>query len=202
MQKPIILTDIDDCCLSWIDGFRAYASRKLGREIVGYPSTWDMNEWLGTKDTASDMVYDFNHGEPEFGELPPVANAVANLKYLHSVHYNIFAVTCCSSNSETIRLRKQNLLNVFGPIFSDVICLDLGQSKKPTLSAFKDYNVHAWVEDKPQTAKEGKELEFPTFLIRCGHNRDHENKFPTDFHYVDCWNGITGKLRSEGKFVS
>jgi hypothetical protein len=197
-MKPLILTDVDDCLLSWIAGFRKYCTKVLGRKIVGLPGDWDMSGWLGLKDEvtnkgeifrtatqqATQLVHDFNHGKWEFGILPPIADAQVFLPTLHRRGFEVVAITCCSHSEATITLRKANLYHVFGDIFQEVICQPLGTSKTKNLSRFKDRNVVAWVEDKPSAALEGHSLGYPSYLMRQDHNAQYDGK---ELKRVDSW---------------
>ena len=195
-MKPLILTDVDDCLLSWIGGFRKYCSAVLGREIVGKPATWDMSEWLGvaTPEIATQMVDDFNHTDWRFGTLSPIANAQIFLPALHKRGFEIKAITCCSHNDGAIALRKVNLYHVFGDIFSEVICQPLGTHKTENLKRFKDRNVVAWVEDKPSAALEGYALGYPTFLMEQDHNLEYRKGNPTNITVVDDWCHISNAV--------
>ena len=75
----------------------------MQREIKGEPTSWDMLEWLGVPsiDHVDKLIEDFNHGEWEFGTLPPKSEALPNLKLLHENDIDIIAITCCSENHTT-----------------------------------------------------------------------------------------------------
>lgn len=200
MQKPVILTDIDDCCLDWISGFRMYASRVLNRTIAESPSDWSMQSWLGfqgqpdAQAKVDSMVEDFNHGSWEFGCLPPVNKAEKFLPLL-AKDFNIIAITCCSVDPATVALRKANLYHVFGPIFQEVICQPLGTKKIDNLSKFRDRKVVAWVEDKAEAAVHGAQLGYPSFLVEQEHNKKFraENPYGPVNHVRD-WSDISGYI--------
>lgn len=196
MDKPLILTDVDDVCLNWIAGFRMYASRVLGHKITGLPQSWDMSEWLGvaTSDEATAMVNDFNHGKWEFGCLPPVADAEKWLPRLAKDH-DIIAITCCSTDPATVALRRANLYHVFGDIFQDVICQPLGTNKTTNLLKHGHRNVVAWVEDKAEAAMHGHKVGYRSFLMHQDHNKKHRDENPHGpLHYVKDWSAINDLL--------
>lgn len=200
MQKPVILTDIDDCCLDWISGFRMYASRILQRPITGSPKDWSMQSWLGfrgeenAQEKVDQLVRDFNHGAWEFGCLPPVAKAEKFLPQL-AKDYDLVAITCCSSEAATVALRHANLYHVFGPIFQEVICQPLNTKKIENLAKFKDRRVVAWVEDKAEAAVHGAELGYPAFLVEQEHNKAYRKANPYGLvNPVKDWTAISGYI--------
>lgn len=196
MNKPLILTDVDDVALNWIAGFRTFASRVLGRVVTGLPKTWNMDTWLGVADgVAMEMVKQFNHGDPEFGRLPPTADAEKYLPQL-AKRCDIVAITCCDTAPTPVALRKQNLDNVFGKgTFQDVICQPLGTKKIDNLSIFKDRNVIAWVEDKHEAALHGLEMGYRSFLVEQDHNKDYREKNPTGpLIHVKSWADIAAVI--------
>jgi hypothetical protein len=173
-----------------------YCSRKLGREIVGKPASWEMASWLGVDSTeeSAKMIHDFNHGEWEFGCLPPTALAEKVLPKL-AKDFEILAITCCSTDPATVALRKANLYHVFGPIFSDVVCQPLGTKKIENLLKHKHRNVVAWVEDKPEAALHGHEMGYPSFLIHQDHNKDYREKnLEGPLNHVTNWAAIGNLL--------
>lgn len=195
-QKPVILTDIDDCCLDWISGFRMYASRVLDRNIVGTPSDWGMQSWLGIYDAnkINALVEAFNHGEWEFGCLPPVNKAEIYLPML-AKDFDLIAITCCSIDPATVALRKANLYHIFGPIFTAVICQPLGTTKIDNLSRYLDRTVVAWVEDKAEAAVHGTELGYPSFLVEQEHNKAFRANNPHGrVNFVRDWTEISGYI--------
>lgn len=201
MKKPLILTDIDDCCLSWITGFRLYASRVLGYEVKGEPDHWNMQAWLGMEGTpdaakkVADLVHDFNHGAWEFGCLPDICDSVENLRQLHFRGFDIIGITCCSDQAITEALRRANLFHVYGNIFRDVVCLPLGTPKTAALSVYSQENVRCWVEDKPSAALEGYELGYKSFLMKCGHNLQYrEGTQDSPLLFVESWDEISKEL--------
>jgi hypothetical protein len=197
MNKPVILTDVDDVKLNWIEGFRSYASRVLGRKITGLPQGWEMAEWLGVAGPkeSNQLVHDFNHGSPEFGRLPPLAEAEIYVPYL-AKYCDIVAITCCSTDPTTVALRKQNLDYVFGKnTVKDLICQPLGTNKIDNLSIFKDRNVIAWVEDKSEAAIHGHELGYRSFLMKQDHNKAYREANPNGpLTYVSSWREIANVI--------
>lgn len=192
----IILTDVDDVLLSWVEGFKFFASHKLGRKITGLPDQWDVSKWLGLTDAkeSGELIHEFNTTAWEFGCLPETANSRDNLRTLKRLGANFIAITCCSTNEVTVALRNANLYHMFGPIFERVHCLPLGSSKLEVLKQYQNENVIAWVEDKYESAADGKSCGYETFMIRCSHNRKHEAEFTNDVNWVDSWDQITEKL--------
>lgn len=170
-----VLLDCDDVLLNWLDGFGSYCSDKLGKEVCPRgPDDWVMDKWLGTEPHETiQLIEEFNTSE-QFGQLLPVEGAVRNV---HSIIaalgplVRLHVITSCSSELETVRLRKANLRRYFGPIFDAVHCLDLGQSKAKILNAFDAPCV--WFEDNLKNALLGVEAGHRTFMRQTSHNARH-----------------------------
>jgi len=196
MSKPIILTDIDDVCLDWLGGFIYYAEHMLGRKLEGRPDTWDLDAWLGVaKGEGDKMVHNFNHDAWEFGCLPAIAFAEMLLPRFVEKGIKIIGITSCSTSQQCQFLRKANLFHSIGKdIFSEVHFLPLKTTKRGVLAQFKDEDVIAWVEDKAESAMDGKDFGYQNFLVRRAHNRDFEAKNPDALLYVDDWRDISKML--------
>lgn len=190
-MEKMILTDVDETLLNWSGGFKAFASKKLNRPIRGQSGDWDMSGWLGTtKAEAEAMVTEFNEGDFLFGTLKPLPHAKAAVKTLADKGYSFVAITSCSPSPITHALRKANLYNVFGDVFTEVVCLALGESKLPHLKRFGPAH---WVEDKFSNAIHGLEAGHTSYMIRAHHNLKFEaEKAP--LNWVNDWREIIPKV--------
>lgn len=164
----MILTDVDGVLLDWFAGFRAYLVG-LGIQVKsGDPDDWSMVGWAPlTSPEIQAHIATFN-SSPAFGQLKPYLGAVEVLRKLWSSGHDIVAITSCSSDPEVIKLREENLRRAFGPIFKEVICLPLMESKVPSLQRFPE---SIWVEDSLHGAKAGVEAGHWTFILDKPYNQ-------------------------------
>ncbi len=166
MRHTIVL-DCDDVLLDWLGGFRNWASEHLGRKIEGMPDDWHMETWLGvTEDVCVEMIREHNASEA-FGNLKavPGARKVVNR---WARFYNLHVVTSCSSDPQTVRMRKDNLHREFGDVFDAIHCLDLGQPKDKLLQAFRPGST--WIEDNYKNAMLGAKVGLQPFMRERPHN--------------------------------
>lgn len=169
-----VLLDCDDVLLNWLEGFAEYCSGQLGREISRRgPDDWVMDKWLGTEPHETiQLIEEFNSSD-DFGKLSPVEGAVNALNTLiatNGARVRFHVVTSCSSDWDTVEMRKANLKRYFGPIFDSVHCLDLGTSKATLLHAFEP---GIWVEDNLKNALAGVKAGHRVFMRQTSHNHRH-----------------------------
>ena len=189
MPKTILL-DCDDVLLNWLDGFRKYCASKLGKEICDRgPKDWVMDEWLGTEPHETiQLIQEFNSSE-EFGNLDPVKGAPPILKAtaLHT-QVRMHVITSCSSDWDTVEMRKANLKQHYGDIFDSVHCLDLGQPKDKILHSFSPC---VWFEDNIKHALAGVRFGHKVFMRQTSHNLRHkEEAEAAGITWFDDWRKI------------
>lgn len=173
-----VLLDCDDVLLNWLEGFRLYCSAKLDYDICERgPSDWVMDDWLGTEPHETiQLIEEFNASD-DFAKLSPVEGAVNAINGLTAARAHgdldvrLHVLTSCSSDWDTVEMRKKNLRLYFGSVFDSVTCLDLGQSKEQILHAFDAPCV--WVEDNLKNALIGVKAGHKTFMLQTSHNHRH-----------------------------
>jgi hypothetical protein len=170
--EKLILVDCDDVLLDWLSGFRDFCSHALGRKIEGFPGEWKMHSWLEIEpDDVKRLILEFNDGAPEFGALPPTNNAENVIPALAADGWRFLVVTSCSASRKVVELRRRNLAAVFGDVFEDVVCLDLGTPKTDVLSTLPP---SWWVEDNYRNACDGASVGHRPVMLRKKHNADFE----------------------------
>lgn len=169
-----VLLDCDDVLLNWLEGFAFFCSEKLSKVIdTRGPDDWVMDKWLGTEPHETiQLIEEFNSSE-HFGRLSPVdgvANALNTAIAEAGARVRFHVITSCSSEWDTVEMRKDNLRRHFGPIFDSVHCLDLGKKKETLLHAFEP---GIWVEDNLKHAIAGVKAGHKTFMRQTSHNHRH-----------------------------
>ncbi len=165
----IVLTDVDDVLLAWVRGFMKYMKSKgyhlpNGKKRI---YIYSLSEAYQIKEEKIlELIHDFNESE-EFGNLKPISRSVDSIKRMNDKGIKFVAITQCSNRIESIRLRKENLLNSFGDVFQEIICLPMKSCKSDYL---KLYTPTIWIEDKPANAIIGYDLGHYPILLRRDHN--------------------------------
>lgn len=169
-MKPIIF-DCDDVLLAWQQAFAVYLSNYHSINVDGLPKDWDMSHWTGqSRERTFELIQEFN-ASFEFAFIPPVDDAECIGRLVGN--RPIFVLSCCGSAHHA--LRTYNLRTVFGPIFDEIICLDLGASKVDALKSFYDqFGPCIWVEDNHGHAIAGKEIGHEAYLLRRSYNETLE----------------------------
>jgi hypothetical protein len=192
MNKKLILTDADGCCLDWEWAFSVWMQER------GYTLTADnkksyylhhhYNE-LEEKD-AKKVVRTFNESAA-IGFLPALRDSAFYIKRLHEEHGYLFRViTSLSLDKNAQKLREMNLRKLFGDAIEEVIYLDTGADKDEALEPYRDSGLF-WIEDKPKNADVGHELGLKSILVEHGHNMHHDCSYPVVKNWREIYEIIT-----------
>ena len=166
-----IIYDCDGILLDWNAGFRDFIRHCDGIELdPSGPCNYNMMEWLGTQDRAfvRDRVIRFNLDEGGYFEnLAPVRGAVEGVERLRAVGYNDIVLTACNSGPETALKRIANLNRVFKGDFREIICIELGGSKRQILGG----REKSWfIDDHIEHAESAVETGHRALLLEYPHN--------------------------------
>jgi len=195
-QPGDLLVDCDGVLLNWLAGFMRHARENSGRNLdPAGPNSFNLRDWLQAESDqqVQDMIMDFNMGAcGSFGRLPALDGAVDALQAVHKAGRGIHVITACSNTPDVVQMRRQNLLEVFGDIFSSLLCVDLHEGKGSHLARFQG---GIWVEDNYQNAIDGAREGHQAFVLRAPYNKIHEeddHEHPVIF--VDRWADIIPHL--------
>lgn len=170
-MREIILTDADGCLFDWIGSFNHWMAQK-GYKIIAEQSMYTLDQMYDMDhDKIMELVYEFNTSDA-MGNLGPCKDSVEYVKKLAAYGYKFVVITSMGKGNDRIKdLRWDNLQNLFGNVFNDLIVLDLKESKAQIL---KDYDDTIWVEDHPWNAHDGVENGHEAYLIDYAYNRGHD----------------------------
>lgn len=162
-MKRQILVDVDGVLLSWAIGFMTFMKNAYDMDLDIKDHVFDIHKWIGwEKEVTRDIIDEFNERSWEFGCLPPYLDSQEYVAKLADDGYRFVAITSCSSNPQTVALRKANLYHIFGDVFDDVHCVPLFQSKDTHLA---DYRPTFWIEDTPANAESGLKFGHKPLLV-------------------------------------
>ena len=171
-KSKIILTDVDGVLLDWFTAFKRYmASFDMHANGPEHTEHDQMHVHFGLngREEMFEYVETFNSGHWEFGTLPALDGAVEGMNSLADDGFKFIAITSCSTHPQTVALRKANLFNVFGDMFEEVHCVDVGESKRTHLSS---HEPTFWLEDKASAAEDGLLYNHKPILITQSWNRE------------------------------
>jgi len=188
-MEKLILTDCDGVLLYWNNGIRPFMDLKGHKENPEHKNDYHLSLRYGlTYEQEQSLVREFN--ESQWVEnLEPFADSVEYVKKLHDKGFRFIAVTSLSDNPQAKVYRENNLHNLFGNIFEEVICLSQGKNKYEQLLRWKDSGLF-WIEDHAGQAEAGHRAGLKSLLIDHPYNAYyHKNLFPR-VSYINPWQEI------------
>ena len=130
---------------------------------------------------AGALIREFNEGA-WIADLRPFADSVEYIAKLANNGFRFIVVTSISSAASAKYYRTTNLYKVFGQVFDQINCIEMGENKFDTLCAWKDSEFF-WIEDHPRQAEAGYEAGLKPILIRHPYNSHYiTDLFPTVGH--------------------
>ena len=187
--EKIILTDCDGVLLKWEDGFDRFMKSKGHDRIIDTEAEYSMALRYGIPmRRAQEYVNEYNESSM-MTNLEAFADSVEYVGELAKQGFRFIAVTSLSDKPEAKVYREENLKNLFGDIFDEVVCLATGASKAHVLMRWADTGYY-WIEDHMRQAEAGYEAGLRTILIRHPYNMHYETDlFPT-VSYTTPWKEI------------
>lgn len=164
MKSKLFLTDVDNCLLDWSKTFGEFIQQTepgVELDLLKYDFGIGKKHALALSDK-------FNKS-PHFENIVPYQHALKYVPKIVDLGFKFVAVTSCLGNELTYRMREKNLLNVFGDVFEDVICIPMHANKKPELEKF---DPTYWADDKLGNCIVGWECGHKSFLIDQKYNED------------------------------
>ena len=174
MEKRI-LTDCDGVLLKWEDGFDAFIKSKGFVRRDGTEAEYSMALRYGvtTRETQA-FIKEYNESSA-MSCLAPFADSVEYVAKLAACGFRFTAVTSMSAQPDAKTYRTKNLKNLFGDVFDEVVCLEMGASKANVLMRWADSKLF-WIEDHMRQAEAGYEAGLRTILI----NHPYNSHYTTD----------------------
>ena len=188
MTRPIVVFDLDDCLFDYIGGFAVNLSKRSGLPVSGLPRDRALSEWSGlSADMVRAEISAFNETDPEFFRLAPSRGAREAVDKFHAAGYRIYGLTS-SVSPERAAGRARNVLDVFGPVFDDVVCLPLGADKSEALARI---GGQVFLDDMPHNIIAGLSAGYRSCLMSVSSNL--EDKVP-GAERVCGWKGLVNLI--------
>lgn len=195
-MKKLILTDCDGVLVNWNSGFHEFMKKK---NIVKVPDTdgeysLSIRYGLSTKQKR-EFVKEFNESS-HIEHLEPFADSVNYVKLLSKLDFRFIVISSLSDDPTARKYRVKNLTKIFGNVFDDIICIEMGSNKFNTLINWADTG-YFWIEDHMAQAEAGYEVGLRPILIEHSYNKHYQTDlFPKVSHqhpWQDIFKIITEK---------
>jgi FMN phosphatase YigB (HAD superfamily) len=204
MNKPVIITDVDNVLLDWLEGFTRFLEKEKNIDVSHIKQHLGTTAFIDSQDITKIACLETNkllireYGKSNYLEELNAfqEDAAIHINELHK-EFDFIALTCLSKNKKTINKRKRNLQNVYGNVFKDVICIGFGQSKEPDLFKLKQTeNVVTFIDDREQHIKESISAGIKPILFSRGVENPLHCVNDT-FQTKKCWTEIKEHLLLE-----
>lgn len=175
-----ILSDCDGVLLDWNYSFEKWMKYHFNLDVVD-PTQYSINKRYAIDWSKLDPEHKFYLprifcNSSRIGSLKPIIDSVLYVRKLYEEFgITLDVITSLSLDPASVKLRKRNLREVFGPAIDRIICLDTGQDKDDALLEWKDSGL-IWVEDKTKNAITGADMGLDSFIISHQYNKDCTDK--------------------------
>lgn len=171
-MDKIILTDADGVLVNWDKGFNDFAT---SRGLTFNPEKADeYNVALRyniSHEHGQELVTEFNTSD-HISRLEPMADSVKYVKQLSELGFKFIVVTSISDDPSAKVNRAINLKNLFGDVFTELHCLQMGSSKYDALARWGG-SGYFWIEDHMRQAESGYEQGLRPILITHPYNQHY-----------------------------
>lgn len=193
-MEKLILTDCDGVLLDWETGFIKYAKENGLHYIPGNEQYYNLakrfeEDW----DEVIECVTKFNSSEA-MTRLEALPGSVETVAKLVKDGFRFIAITSLSSDRQARAYRMENLKNLFGDVFDEVICLKTGSSKEHILARWADTGL-IWIEDHFMNAEAGYECGLTPILVTTTTNEKYSTELFTRTSIDQPWNDIYATIR-------
>lgn len=197
-KEKIILTDVDGCLVQWEEGFDAFMMSNGHSRLPETRSEYSMALRYGiTIKKAQEYIKMYNEG-PAIASLEPFADSCEFVTKLAQDGFRFIAVTSLSDHPDAHKYRTQNLKTLFGDVFDEVVCLEMGASKAHVLMRWADTGYY-WIEDHMRQAEAGHEAGLKTILIKHPYNKHYYTDLFPIVSYETPWKEIYSIITAEYK---
>lgn len=197
-MEKIILTDCDGVLVKWEEAFDAFITSKGYPRIPNTETEYSMASRYGiSMKKALEYIKEYNES-PAIAEIEPFADSVEYVTKLASDGFRFIAVTSLSDHPDAKKHRTQNLKNLFGDVFDDVVCLEMGASKAHVLTRWVD-SGYFWIEDHMRQAEAGHEVGLKTILINHPYNTHYNTDLFPKVSYETPWKEIYNIISNQYK---
>lgn len=195
----LILTDIDQVVLKWIDGAETFLRKKGFNILKPLKDVYYFEECVGVDtETSTKLSEEFNTSK-EFANLDlmeGVEEAFSKLSRYHDL--TVIGITAAGTSTRTQYLRWCNVEKHLPKLFRDIHFVTPEDSRK--ISYLTKYEPTIWIEDSLKGALEGIESNHTTYLINTAYNQVTDETLETSkIIRVKGWDEISESILNAGK---
>ena len=195
-MEKIILTDVDGVLVRWEEGFDAFMSSNGHNRLPETYSEYSMSARYGiTVKKAQEYIKLYNEG-PAIAMLESFADSTVFVAKLAAAGFRFIAITSLSDHPDAHMYRAQNLKSLFGDVFDELVCLEMGASKAHVLMRWAD-SGYFWIEDHMRQAEAGHEAGLRTILIKHPYNKHYYTDLFPIVSYESPWEEIYNIVTTE-----
>jgi len=200
-KEKIILTDCDGVLCDWNLGLNKFMIKRGYPQLPNTDTEYSIAVRHGiTQKQAQDYIKEFNQSS-FISDLEPFADSVEYVKKLSDCGFRFIIVTSISDHPDAKIYRTQNVEKLFGKVFDNIVCLQMGASKAHMLSTWAD-SGYFWIEDHMRQAEAGYEAGLKTVLINHPYNFHYSTDlFPT-VSYITPWKEIFNMVCKEYNIIN
>jgi FMN phosphatase YigB (HAD superfamily) len=186
--RKIILVDCDGVLVDWEAKFHAWMQARGFQQKPDHTSYYRISDrYHDLDDTQSRQLIRYFNESAAVRFMTPLRDSVYWVKRLNwKMGFRFHVITSLSRDRDAQELRKQNLLELYGNIFDEIVCLDTGSDKDTALARYQDSGCW-WIEDKPENALAGLHCGLRPIVIAHDHNRNFQHDHVPR---VDCWQSV------------
>ena len=199
IDKPLLVFDADSVLLDWCRGFTWFLQKqgictKHVEHLLGttqFIPTEDITK-IDCKKTNKELMAAFSDTD-SLATLPVFQKESVHYLQELSKHYNIVVLTCIGETDDIVSKRTKNLVDLYGDIFSGIVCINYGTSKESYLDALhKEHGVEAFVDDRLNHINEARSAGIKGILF----SRGVEDVVAANDEYtvMNCWTEIHNHL--------
>ena len=196
MKKKIILTDADGVLVDWNTGFANWMMAKGLPQLPNTDHEYSMAIRHGITIAESQAYIKEYNESSAISDLKPFADSVYNVKLLASLGFRFIVVTSVSTHPSAKIHRTQNLKGIFGNVFDNIHCIEMGASKAHILLNWADTG-YFWIEDHMRQAEAGWEAGLKTVLINHPYNAHYKTDLFPRVSYNTPWAEIVNLVRKD-----
>ena len=174
-MKKHILVDADGVLLRWEEGFNSYMNTEGYIRLPYTETEYSIALRYGIPMSKAQIFMKEYNESAAMRNLAPFADSVEYVSKLAALGFRFTVITSLSDHPDAKTYRTENLHNLFGYIFDDVVCLEQGISKASILMRWADTR-YFWIEDHMRQALAGYEAGLRPILI----NHPYNNHYTTD----------------------
>jgi hypothetical protein len=198
--KPLLVFDADSVLLDWCRGFTSFLNSKgictkHVKHLLGttqHIPTPEITQ-IDCKQINRSLMSEFA-GTDWLERLPVFQEEAINYLRELSNEYNIVVLTCIGETDDIVEKRTKNLVDLYGDIFSGIICINYGCSKEDYLKALHDeHGVSAFVDDRLSHINESISAGITPILFSRGVEECNEAT-NDEYMVMSCWTEINTHL--------